>query len=245
MPSSLPKYDPSAVAKLASRIDALRVKQEELGREYAEASIKLVEDPEGAEAHQLIEAIENDTAQVEREIARMRTALAVAKDRDSTESRRKLSAALKEQAAVVDKLGDDFDKLVAHVVETLDNLGPVLAQIETTALNRRAAARAITSVSGRSGARGAWDTLADLADGRARSGAAVAVGAALWRSGLGRIGLQLDSWMNWINAPKANGGGLLSRAQTDTHMQSDRARIRSVTQRHLEAAVANLEGKQS
>lgn len=247
MTTTLPKFNPRAVETLQKRIATLQVNQAALGQEHAAASLKLAEAEGEAskEALQLLESIEIDAAQCERDIARLRGALAVAQQRQSTESRRQIAASLKQQFDAIDKMGDDFDKLVNHVVDTIEGLGPVLEQIESIARNRRAAASAIVSASSAGRAGNRWDSVAESADGRQRSGGCVAVAAAMWRSGLGRVGLFLETWVSWTEAPKdRNVSSVISHARGKEYMANDRARLRSALTRHLSSAVMSLEAKE-
>lgn len=184
-------------------------------------SIDSVMHPERPELKVEAEQLDAELAAHQRELVRVAAAIEVSRERESLEGRRARMAQLFEHHATVDSTGKRMAVIAEKIIEQIDGLGPLLSEFATLSDQRRALASQVVSEAAR-GVRhhktGYFrDRYAESAHWRSKV-VSPAVVAALWRSELGRLGLDLSSWVT-ISPPAWDGryarGDLIAALRED------------------------------
>ena len=157
----------------------------------------LADKPTDADILASVEQQEQSVAQTLRNIDRLRAAAGEASRRDTKEARAKRLKALKATYGKVEDAGKRMEKLTAKIVSHIEDIGPLLAEWQALAADRGNLAHEVFSEAKAAhphdrGHERRWGAVSDLAWSRGGT-MSVAIGSALWRSGLGRVGPNLDA----------------------------------------------------
>jgi hypothetical protein len=149
-------------------------------------------DAEGLEGE--LEQAQQELDSNERTARNYAIAQAGAAKMDSAAGRAQLAADHRKRLTRIDKLGTELEGLAEQLVEHAEAFAPLLAKFAATSGERQELARAVlrdaddTRLSGV----GAWNHYRRLSGWAESSPVCVALVAALWRSGLGRVGPNLE-----------------------------------------------------
>ncbi len=218
------------------QIRAARTALQDAQRDHAERLLKFHEKPSDVKLQGELEALENEIAQHERDIQRLEGAKVVASRRDAADAKQAEVETLKSNLAGVEKRLERQAEVAAKLVETVAALAPLLAEYQTLADDQHRAGWAIV--------RGAFASSPKLAERNFAthfvralrgSGAVPAVVDALYASGLGSTGLQLDPFVS-VSAVRS------SRPLAE-QMQRDAQTVLSNLRRFVAQREAEMKGK--
>jgi hypothetical protein len=152
-----------------------------------------------------IDQLETALAAEERKFTRLTLATQGHKTAASAEARAERIAANRGRVAEIDELEKEMRRLAKKLIAHAEGFGPLLAMYERAGQERRARARIVLQDADDpflSSLRGwyAHEATTSLKEGPA----SVALNAALWRSGLGRVGLNLSSHLE-LRSPDWSG----------------------------------------
>jgi len=157
------------------------------------SSLDLVDKPDDPDLLGELDRLEDTVDRLERERARLLLAEQEAGRQLTAAEREARIKAMKAGIKRVDDLGAQMVALAEKIVEGLDAVSPLLAEFEALSKDRSAISWDIfrEGTPARRGER--WESLRTYA-GMERGPVSVAIAAAAWRCGLGRIGPNLDAW---------------------------------------------------
>lgn len=210
-----------------------------LRSEISALTLSLAARPD-AEADAHIDQLETELAAAERKFTRLTLASQGHRTAATAEARAECIAANRGRVAEIDELEKEMRRLAKKLIAHAEGFGPLLAQYEQAAKERRARARIVLQDSDDSflsSLRG-WYTF-EAATSLTEGPAAVALNAALWRSGLGRVGLNLSSHLE-LRSPDWSGPYAADKDITAGMLQS-LDRLRERLNAGLARALASME----
>lgn len=182
--------------------------------------------PANATLRAEVEKLEAEIEQHQKERGRIEAAIHETQRRDSVAGRRERAAQTKRDAASVDKAGKRAHALAVELVAHIERMAPLLNELETVLSERRQIARAVLAEARPNEQRRA-QVYRDAADWR-RGVMSPVIAAALWRSGLGRLGADLEPWLQLV--PPRDG-------KADEYLRGD---LQTILARNIERADGRL-----
>lgn len=201
---------PNAAA-LEARIRTIRADAASAAQLLKDKSFDLALSPSNAELREQVEKLEAEIAGHDREIGRMEAAIHELSRRSSVAERRKHLAQLSEHHRDVMSAGKRQAKIAAELLDKIEALGPLLSEYATLSDTRRELARGILRGNMNLNRRGVYEDAAAWRNGPVSP----IIAAALWRAGLGRLGMDLEPWLS-LTPP---------RAKDDRYLRGDLAAV--------------------
>jgi hypothetical protein len=177
---------------LHQRIKAIDLNRASAAALLEEKRFDLVMNPEDATLRDQVESLEREIGGYERETARIESAIAELGRRDGVAERRKHLAQLSDHHSDVRTTGKRMTALTEKLIAQIEGVGPILSELATLSDTRRVHASAVLREAPlRSRAANNRHSYVEAASRRNGVVSAVVV-AAMWRAGLGRLGLDLE-----------------------------------------------------
>ncbi|GCL64951.1 hypothetical protein [Pseudaquabacterium pictum] len=190
------------VAALEARIRTIKADRDSATTLLRDKSFDLTMAPGSTQLRAEVETLEREIAGHDRELGRLEAAIHELRRRGSAAERRKRLAELSEHRQEVTVTGKRMaalsEKLLAHV----EAIGPMLSEFATLSDTHRELCRAVMRGNLPSDDRSRYDNAMSW---RAAPVSA-SIAAALWRAGVGRLGLDLDPFVSVV-PPRAGEKG--------------------------------------
>lgn len=200
-----------------------------------EKSYDLVLKVDDKELAQEVESLEGEIAASRRERGRVEAAIHETARRNSVGEKRKRLADMTEHRAAIQKAGKEALSITRKLLEQVEKLSPLLADLDAVLTTRRRLAHAVLSELPDRPRRTYLERGLGAADWR-QSVLPTVVAAALWRSGLGRVGPHLSPWVE-VLPPRDGKGDSLMRCDLTSAMQANAERADEVLAQGLDAAL--------
>lgn len=185
-------------AALHQRIKTLARDRDSAAALLVERNTDLALKPDDAQLRADVETLEREIERHDRETARIESAIVGLARRNTAAERGKHQAQLAEHRAEVETTGKRITALAEKLIAQIEGIGPLLSEFATLSDTRREHARAVLREL-RTGKRAHAHVMQYQADAARRTGVVSAVvAAAMWRAGIGRLGLDLDPWVTVV-----------------------------------------------
>lgn len=175
----------------------------------SDKNVDLALAPDNQKLRDEVEALERELAGHTNERARIELALQELKRRDSAEGRRRMLKTAHDAAADVGRLGKRGAKVAAELIKHAEALGPLLSELDGIMAERLQHARTVLRTLPEREANRAH-LYTNVADWR-RGVVAAPLAAALWRSGLGRLGPDVSPWLTLTSVRDGKGDPYLTQ----------------------------------
>lgn len=185
-------------AALHQRIKTLARDRDSAAALLAERNTDLALKPDDAQLRAEVETLEREIEGNDRETARIESAIVGLARRNTVAERGKYLAQLAEHRAEVETTGRRMTALAEKLIAQIEGIGPLLSELATLSDTRREHARAVLREL-RTGNRFSDHAMQHQASAARRTGVVSAVvAAAMWRAGVGRLGLDLDPFVTVV-----------------------------------------------
>lgn len=191
---------------MTPRLNALQVRLRDIATNQAgaeallkEKTLDLMDAPDNATLRAEVEKLEAEIEGHNKERGRIEAAIHEAKRRDSLAERKKRAEQVAQSAASVSAGGKRARALAVELLNHIERMAPLLSELETVLAERFQTARAVLAEV-RPDQRRRVAVYREAADWR-RGVLSPVIAAALWRTGLGRLGADLSPWMT-LSAPR-------------------------------------------
>lgn len=173
-----------------SRLAAVERQLTAVAAERQGFTLKLADDPDDEATHSLIASCDAELATHQATKQRLLDGRALAVERNTSGARATLVQGLKDERQRVDQLGEELVQITNDILACLAPLAELTARFDRVSNERAVNAFGIFKMAyPKSGNR--WEGQRDHAASR-RGALSSAIASALWRSGIGRVGPELN-----------------------------------------------------
>lgn len=221
------------VAALEARIRTIKTHRDSAVALLKDKGFDLTMAPGSTQLRAEVETLEREIAGHDRELGRLEAAIHELRRRGSAAERRKRLAELSEHRQEVTATGKRMAALSEKLLAHIEAIGPMLSEFATLSDTRRELCRGIMRGSLPSNQ---WPRYQAAMDWR-EAPVSPTIAAALWRSGVGRLGLDLDPFVSVVPPRAGEKGDRYTRGDLLQLLREDIAKADDLLAYGLAAAI--------